>query len=144
LSLQYFKLFFGLRDHRKTRRLQNKTGDNGILGYIWLLGYCKQNKQDGILRDLSEEDILDEARISPENGEKFIDTLIKSKFACKWKDIDKGYRVKWYTYPEFIVPKSEDLVILNWFEHNIELWPPRIREISEKARKAAKARWNKD
>jgi len=136
--MTYIKLKFDFFDdtNTKTVKLYDRCGDNGVVGLMRLWIYCKKHKQDGVLRDKSDKDIEKIiCKIDKTNEGKFINALIYSEYACRWKDIKNKYRLKWLSYPGFDPPEPEELILLSWFEHNNELWPPEI----ERKRKIASA-----
>jgi len=105
--------------HRKTKKLKRKLGADGVLALISLWTYAAVNHPEGIL-PLDEEDIAIAADWDGDPQE-FVNTLIEIGFLEKLED---------GTYK-----------IHDWEEH--QPWAVGARERKEKARKAAKAKWEK-
>ncbi len=105
--------------HPKTKKLKRKLGADGVLSLIYLWIFIAQNRPNGDLSGLNEEDI---AIASDWEGDtkQYIDALISIGF------LDR---------------KGNLLVIHDWEENNP--WAAGAEARSEKARKAAKARWDK-
>ena len=105
--------------HRKTKKLKRKLGAEGVLALISLWTYAAVNHPEGIL-PLDEEDIAIAADWDGD-PEEFVSALIEIGFLEKLED---------GTYK-----------IHDWEEH--QPWVVGARERKEKARKAAKSKWEK-
>jgi len=105
--------------HTKIIKLERRLGAEGVLSLIRLWVYTAQNREKGVLHDMTEEDIAIAAGWK-EDETKFIETL------CSLRLLDKD---EWYS-------------IHNWRKHNTYAAFNEVR--SEAGRKAAAARWGKD
>ena len=107
----------GLLTNKKIKRLIRRKGSDGLLGLISLWIYTATHRPKGILYDMDNEDLMDACNT---NDEHFISLLIDLKLI----DFD-----------------GKNHSIHNWKDNNG--WVFFSDERSEKAKKAAEARWNK-
>lgn len=112
-----FRLAVGLFQHPKFIKLRRRLGSDAGLGYICLLSFTAQNHPDGSLGDMDEEDI---AIASQYEGDAaaFVAALVDLRLLDKVGDA---------------------YLVHDWVEHNP--WAAAAPERSEKARRAAYARW---
>lgn len=112
-----FRVSVDFFNHHKTRKLKKRIGNGGVLSLMQLWAYAAKVRPLGDLYDMSEEDIEMSADWQGEEG-VFIS-------AC----VDVG----------FIDSTESGFVLHDWVENNP--WVAESEARSEKARKAAKARW---
>ena len=108
------------RNHHKRVKLQRRLGPEGVLSFIDLMLAVAQNKPDGLLCGWDNEDIALSAGWTGD-ADLFVETLIQVRLV----DRDGDGRCS----------------IHDWEEHNAFAAAARTR--SEKARKAAKAKWER-
>lgn len=106
--------------HPKVIKLKRLLGPQAVLSHIFLLLYVAQNKPLGALTNMDETDIEIAANWNDEPG-KFVPALLKLRLL---DDIDGT------------------LAIHNWENHNPYAFHAKDR--SDRAKKAAKARWGKN
>lgn len=114
------RLSVGFWAHPKTKKLAKRCGLDGVrsLQVLWL--WAAQNKADGRLTGMDEEDI---ALAADWNGEGlFVDVLID----LGWIDKDT---------------ETNEFILHDWEEHNP--WQAEASKRSEVARANANARWSK-
>ncbi|HQH71857.1 MAG TPA: hypothetical protein PK360_07235 [bacterium] len=109
--------------NKKRIRLQRKLGPQGVLALIDLWIYAAENKPDGILSNMDDEDICIAAKWDGDVT-AFIEALTDKN--NRW--LDKHPKAGWY--------KLHD-----WEEHNS--YVVHYKERSEAARYAAEKRWEK-
>lgn len=109
-------------DHPKTVRLINRLGLEGVWSLIRLWLFAAQQRPDGRLVNMDVEDIAIAAKW-PHDAKEFVETLLDPKIRFLEQGND-GY-----------------LIIHDWHEHNT--YAAHAQERSEKARKAAVAKWEK-
>lgn len=109
-----------LADHPKTVKLERRLGGEACWALVCLFLWAARNKSDGDLSGMQIEDIEIAAKWRGEEG-KLYDALVSVRFLDESED---GKRV----------------VIHDWHDHNP--WAAGARGRSEKARKAAKSRWD--
>lgn len=105
-------------DDIKVRRLQHIHGAEGVLGLQRLWVYTALNRPLGILDDIGDSDI---PLITDVYANEFLETLLKLNFLMR--DSDGVLR------------------LVNWEKH--QTWVIDAPKREEKARKAAKAKWDK-
>lgn len=115
-----FRLSIGLFTHPKFLKLKRRLGETGALSYIVLLSFTAQHRPTG---DLGRMDADDIAIAAQWNGdpEAFLSCLVTLGLL---DETDEGY------------------IVHDWQEHNP--WAVGAPVRSEKARKAADARWKGD
>lgn len=101
-------------ENRKTRRLMRRKGSYGVLCVLRLWIWAAKFQPDGDLSFIDYEDLMDAMESTDES---LVDLLIEIGF----------------------LDDSDGLRIHQWSEHNP--WAVDAEKRSEKARKAAKARW---
>jgi hypothetical protein len=112
------RLRLSFRSHPKTKKLKLKLGPEAVLSFIWLLMFAAESRSDGDLVGLDEEDLA-LAGDWPGDPKEFVDVLV----AVGYLDvIEDGWRIH------------------DWRDNNP--WAAGAKERSEKARKAAEARWS--
>ena len=114
-----FRVAVSFTQHPKTKKLIRKLGYKAFYSLINLWSFVSMNKPDGIMTNMDVDDI---EIASDWNGEcsKFVLALLEHKFIDK---IDGVYNIH------------------DWKDHNgYAFYSP---QRSEKAKNAAKARWNK-
>lgn len=111
------RLLLSFRNHPKTKKLRRTHGEAGVLGVIYLYMFAAECKPDGQLSGMDEFDIALACDFEGEH-EAFVSDLVKFGFL----DLDDGV----YS-------------IHDWSENNP--YAAGAKERSEKAKKAAKARW---
>ena len=114
------RLSISFINHRKRKKLKRLLGAEGVLALIDLWLQTALNNPDGILRGMDEEDIALEAGWEGDPQE-FVEALIKCGFLDQLED---------GTYK-----------IHDWEEH--QPWAAGAKERSERARRAAKAKWER-
>lgn len=111
------RLQLSIRNHPKTKKLRLRLGPDGVLGLIWLMMFAAEARPDGDLVDMDAEDLALAADY-PGDPDEFVEILV----AVGYLDpIENGWRIH------------------DWAENNPYAAGSRAR--SEKARKAALARW---
>ncbi len=103
--------------HPKTRKLSRRLGAPGVLSLVYLWLFVGQNRPDGDLYGLDAEDVALASQWEGE-PEEFVSTLEKVGFLER---TDSG------------------LVVHDWAENNP--WAAGAKERSERAKRAAEARW---
>lgn len=106
-------------NHPKSIKLKRRLGSDGLLSLITLWLHVAQNKSSGVLTNMNTEDIEIAAQWNGESDE-FIKTLIDLRL---------------------LDYKNETYSIHNWKKNNPYAF--HADERSEKAKKAAEARWGK-
>lgn len=114
-----FRLSVGFINHPKTVKLRRRIGSDGVLSLIQLFGFTAQNKPDGRLSGMSDEDIGIAAAWAGEPA-VFLSALLECGF------IDDGDGV---------------LVVHDWAQHNG--WAANAQARSEQSRIAAEQRWER-
>ena len=114
-----FRISVALPTHPKTIMLMRQAGDRAFYSLVRLWAYVAQNKPSGELTDLSTDYIEIAADWQGEPG-AFVQALVDLRFL---DPIEGGYRIH------------------DWEEHNGYASAAGMR--SEKARKAAKAKWQR-
>jgi hypothetical protein len=114
-----FRLSVGFIGHPKTVKLRRRIGADGVLSLIALYGFTAQNKPDGRLAGMSEEDIAIAAGWS-DDPVIFISGLMECRFL---DDVDGAF------------------VIHDWAMHNG--WAANAQARSEQSRSAAEQRWER-
>ena len=114
-----FRVIVTLPTHPKTKKLMRQLGDRAFYNLIRLWAWVAQNKPEGLLANMDKDDIEIAADWDGDEG-LFVDTLIALRFI----DCEDG------------VCKIHD-----WEENNG--YASAANKRSEKARLAAKARWDK-
>jgi len=114
------RLSVGFPHHPKTQKLYRRLGAAGPWHFTVLILWCAQNKPDGDLQGMDDEDIEIAAAYPGEAGE-LIQTLMDVGFM-------KG------------APTLRR--INDWKAH--QPWAYHAEDRSEKAREAARARWQKE
>lgn len=115
-----FRLSTTFPNHPKTVKLRRRLGAEGVLGFVCLLSHVAQHKSDGALVGMDAEDIAIAAQWEGDPGE-FVDALLNIKF---------------------MENDGELLRIHDWVENNP--WAAGAKARSDKAKKAAQARWEGD
>lgn len=110
----YVKVFCSLFNHRKTIRLKSFLGDDAYWIPIRLWAYAAQNQPDGILKDYSASEIAEVIGYK-KDATSMLEALLEARFL-----------------------DSDPLRIHDWEQYNSY-----HSRYSERAHKAAKARWNK-
>lgn len=105
--------------HPKTKKLKRRIGAEGVLCLITLWIFTAQNKPDGNLKGMSEEDI---------------------ELAAGWEG-DAGRMLGALLDVGFAVRTHDGFALHDWKENNP--YAAAAPERSESARKAANARWSK-
>ena len=118
--------------HVKRRKLQTRLGPEGVLALIDLLLYAGENKPDGSLSGMTEEDIGLAAQWTGD-PKILVSALLEIGFLDNAPSINEQCSSINRTGPEYSIH--------DWFDHNSYAFHAPIR--SEKARKAAAARWGK-
>lgn len=106
-------------NHKKTIKLIHLIGYEGFYSLVHLWCYVAQNHPKGILKDYDKDDLEIAARWSGKRGE-FTKAVTKKEIG-------------------FVKKTSNSFEINDWEEHNPYVF--HAEERSEKARLAAKARW---
>ena len=114
-----FRVLVTLPTHPKTKKLMRQLGDRSFYNLIRLWAWVAQNKPEGVLANMDKEDIEIAADWEGDEG-LFLDTLIDLRLV----DCDDGV-----------------CNIHDWEDNNGFAFG--ARERSEKARKAARAKWDK-
>lgn len=99
-----FRLSIGLFTHPKFIKLRRRLGGDGALGYIRLLAFAVQYREDGVLRGLDHDDIAQAAGWTGD-AEMLLSGLVKIGLL---NESDEGYMIA--EWPEFvkIVPPPSD------------------------------------
>lgn len=113
------RIAVGFLDHPKTIKLRRSLGWEGFEALLRLWCWSAQYRPDGVLLDMTDEDI---------------------EIAAQWKG-EQGMLVAMLVALRFADREECHLVLHDWAEHNG--WAAHARERSEKARKAAAAKWEK-
>lgn len=114
------RISIGFLDHPKTIKLRRQLGWEGFESLLRLWCWAAQYRSDGLLSDMTDEDIEIAAQWSGEPG-----MLVAVLVALR------------------LVDKNEcSFSLHDWEEHNG--WAAHAKDRSEKARKAAAAKWNKE
>lgn len=111
------RLSLGFRSHPKTKKLARRLGNEGVLSFIWLMMFAAESRPDGDLGGMDDEDIALAASWSGE-ATPFVQGLVECKF---------------------LEGKAGAYRIHDWQEHNP--WAAHAGERSERAKRAAEARW---
>ena len=112
-----FRVLVTLPTHPKTKKLMRQLGDRSFYNLIRLWAWVAQNKPEGELSNMDKDDIEIAADWQGDEG-LFVDTLIDLRL---------------------IDCENETCIIHDWTENNGYASAAKVR--SEKARKAAMARW---
>jgi hypothetical protein len=114
------RLQLSIRYHPKTKKLRARLGPPGVLGFVWLLMFAAENRPDGNLAGYDEEDL---ALASDYAGDpvEFVQVLEAVGFLDR---IPGGWKLH------------------DWKRNNP--WAAGAEARSEKARKAAAARWGNE
>jgi len=110
-------------NHHKTKKLYRRLGAQGPLSLIYLWLYASENKPDGLLTGMDEEDIELASQWTGESGAlvaAMLELCLLHKVACSEQCYYK---------------------IHDWKENNPYAFHAPLR--AEKARKAAESRWGK-
>jgi hypothetical protein len=107
------RIAVGLRNHHKTKKLHRRLGADGVLALVWLLLWAGQNRPDGDLTGMSDEDI--ELAVDWSGGEG---ALVSALQEVRFLDGEPGARR-----------------IHDWTDHNP--WAAGAEARSEKSRWAA-------
>ena len=111
-------------NHHKTKKLHRRLGPQGPLSLIYLWLYVAENKPDGVLSGMDEEDIEIAAQWDGDAGSMLtalLDLCFLHKKECS---------------------EHNAYVVHDWKENNPYAFHAPVR--SERARKGAAARWGKD
>lgn len=111
ISISFFR-------HHKTKRVRRSIGESGVISLLQLFCYVGEHRPQGILQGMSVDDIADAAEWQGE-AQEFVQALCNAGFLDRCEE--GVYEVH------------------DWEEHNP--WATGAEERSEKARKAAKKRW---
>lgn len=115
-----FRLNVGFISHPKTVKLRRRCGDAAVLSLIALFGFTAQNKPDGNLAGMSDEDIGIAAKW---DGEPAI--FVSALLECRFLDDADGH-----------------FVVHDWAMHNG--WAANAPSRSEQGKKAASHRWQRN
>jgi hypothetical protein len=115
-----FRIATSWRTHRKRKRLKSKLGAEGVLALEDLWSYCASEHTDGRLEGMTREDIGAEIDYDGDIDE-FIEVLLDLRL------IDDDYGT---------------FVMHNWEKRQPYVFGHEGR--SDQARRAAKARWDRD
>lgn len=107
------RIAVGLRNHHKTKKLHRRLGADGVLALVWLLLWAGQNRPDGDLAGMSDEDI---------------------ELAVDWSG-DEGALVSALQEVRFLDGEPGARRIHDWTDHNP--WAAGAEARSEKSRWAA-------
>ena len=113
-----FRVACGFFGHPKTKKLRRRLGDRAVIDLLKLWAWATQNRHDGNLSGLSDEDIEDAIDRTEGEPGHFIAALAE----LRWIDGPAGSRV-----------------LHEWFEHNPYAATKGTRVA--KAKRAAEARW---
>lgn len=119
-----FRISTSFRNNKKRIRLQRCLGAEGVLAVIDLWGYAAENKPDGILSNMDEEDICIAANWGGDTA-AFIDAIADKKSRFIERDEESG----WY-------------VIHDWMDHNP--YVSSFEKRSQAGKKAINARWERE
>lgn len=119
-----FRLAISFRDNKKRVRLQRVLGAEGVLALIDLWGYAAENKPDGILSGMDDEDICIAAQWTGET-EKFVSSLADDRIKFLEFDLTLGC-----------------YVLHDWEDHNP--WATGSKRRSDAAKVGARSRWDKE
>jgi hypothetical protein len=114
------RLQLSFRNHPKTKKLRFKLGADGLVAWIWILMFAAESRSDGDLVGLDAEDLALAADY-PGDADELVDVLVQTRLLDELED---GWRIH------------------DWAENNP--WAAGARERSERAKKAARARWEGD
>jgi hypothetical protein len=114
-----FRLSVGFIGHPKTVKLRRRIGADGVLSLIALYGFTAQNKPDGRLAGMSDEDV---AIAAGWDGEPAI--FISALMECRFLDDCDG-----------------QFAVHDWAMHNG--WAANAQARSEQSRSAAEQRWER-
>lgn len=114
-----FRLSTAFFTHPKTIKLQRKLGSDGVLAFIKLLAFTAANRPSGVLDKVDDETLA---------------------IATDYDDIDSLVAV--LVEIGFLDKQRKQLSVHDWADHNGYAMHAKAR--SEKARKAAKAKWDKE
>lgn len=114
-----FRLSVGLFRHPKFIKLRRRIGAEGALAYITLLAFVAQNHPDGNLEGMDADDIAIAGDYDGD-AKEFAEILLSVRLLER-EEGDAAYRVH------------------DWQEHNP--WAAAAPARSDKARRAAEARW---
>ncbi|MCR4330717.1 MAG: DUF4373 domain-containing protein [Patescibacteria group bacterium] len=114
-----YRLIVGFFEHPKTKKLKKRLGWEGVISLIRLWEFTAQYRPDGVLGNMSDEDI---------------------ELAASW-DGDESVFVKHILEYGFIQNTENGYEVHDWQEHNGYACHAKDRE--EQARKSANARWDK-
>lgn len=118
--MEDFRIKTGWRNHPKRAKLRRRLGDAGVVALIDLWAFCAEARPGGDLCGLDDEDIALAAGWHCGEPATFVATLV----SLGWLEGEPG-----------------QYVLHDWAEHNTYVATHEGR--SEKARKAANARWEK-
>ncbi len=111
------RLELSFRSHPKTKKLVRRLGSDGALSLVWLWMFAAESRPDGDLSGMDAEEISLAACWDGE-PRQFVSTLVECRFL---EGQDGAYSIH------------------DWQEH--QPWAAHAGERSERARKAAQARW---
>lgn len=114
------RLSTGLPDHPKMLKIQRRLGHGGCWAVVCLFLWVANNRSDGNLTGMSDEDI---------------------ELAARWSG-DQGALVRQLVDVRFLDGESGSYVIHDWAEHNP--WAAARGQRIEAARRAAVQRWNRE
>jgi hypothetical protein len=114
-----FRLSTGFIAHPKTVKLRRRIGADGVLSLISLFGFTAQNKPDGQLTGMSDEDL---AIAAGWDGEPAI--FISALMECRFLDDCDGH-----------------FAVHDWAMHNG--WAANAESRSQQSRSAAEQRWKR-
>lgn len=117
-----FRVSVTLPTHPKTLKLMRKLGDRAFYNLIRLWAFVSANKPNGVLSGYDEDDIEIASDWTGEPG-LFVKNLLDPKI-------------------RFLEKTDDGFLIHDWQDHNEYAF--HADERSDKAKKAARARWNKD
>lgn len=111
------RLELSFRSHPKTKKLVRRLGSDGALSLVWLWMFAAESRPDGDLAGMDAEEISLAACWDGE-PRQFVSALVECRF---------------------LEGQDGDYSIHDWQEH--QPWAAHAGERSERARKAAQARW---
>ena len=113
------RLQLSFRTHPKTKKLRFALGNDGVMGFIYLLMFAAESRPDGNLSGMDEIDIALAADYEGD-AKEFVRILLGVKYL---KKIKNGYQIH------------------GWKEHNA--YAAGAKKRSELSKKAAAKRWQK-
>lgn len=98
------RLSCGFLAHPKTRRLRRRHGADAVLALIGLFAWAAQNRYDGNLAGLTDEDIEDVADWDGAPG-----ALVAALVDLRWLDGSPGHRVihEWAEHNPYAATKGK-------------------------------------